>query len=179
MRNNTYSENGSGNADGGAIANSGTIDTIKNNTFSSNSNSSAGGAIANVLSGTISSLENSLFHNNSSSSGNDDCFDDGSTFSGSNNMSDNIAGGCPGLRLTTLTPSTLGILEDNGCSTPLANGTCIQTHALLTGSEAIDEGDASATTQDQRSFLANGIRDIGAFEYEGINDVIFTNGFEL
>ncbi|MCB1603021.1 MAG: choice-of-anchor Q domain-containing protein [Gammaproteobacteria bacterium] len=179
MRNNTFSGNDSGNAAGGAVGNSGTIDSIKNNTFSANGNSSAGGAIANVLSGTISSLENSLFHNNSSSSGNDDCFDDGSTFSGSNNMSDNIAGGCPGLRLTTLTPSTLGILEDNGCSTPLANGNCIQTHALLAGSEAIDEGDVNATTHDQRSFLANGIRDIGAFEYEGINDVIFTNGFEL
>lgn len=178
MRNNTYSENDSGNAAGGALANSGTIDTIKNNTFSSNSNSSSGAAIANVVSGSISSLENSLFHNNTSSSGNDDCFNDGSTFSGSNNMSDNIAGGCPGLRLTPLTPSTLGVLQDNGCTTLLANGSCIQTHALLAGSEAIDEGDASATTQDQRSFLANGIRDIGAFEYEGINDLIFMDGFE-
>jgi len=178
LRNNTFSGNESGNAAGGAVANSGTINSIKNNTFSANHSNSSGGAISNVESGSITSLENALFHSNTDGTGNNDCFNDGSTFNGSNNISDNIASGCPGLRLTTLTTSTLGPLEDNGCSSLLANGSCIHTHALLIGSEAIDEGDENATTKDQRSFFANGIRDIGAFEYEGIDDLIFFGGFE-
>jgi hypothetical protein len=178
MRNNTFSGNDAGNAAGGAVANSGTINNIKNTTFSANNSQSSGGAISNEVSGSILSLENSLFHSNTDGTGDNDCINNGSTFDGSNNISDNFAGGCPGLRLITLTAATLGPLEDNGCTSSLANGSCIQTHALLTGSEAIDEGDVNATTKDQRSFLANGIRDVGAFEYEGLDDLIFLGGFE-
>jgi hypothetical protein len=75
----------------------------------------------------------------------------------------------------------LGPLQDNGGPT--------RTHALLSGSFAIDEGNSSGLTIDQRGFTRpvgsppnpnpNGGdgSDIGAFEYGA--DSIFANGFEL
>lgn len=53
----------------------------------------------------------------------------------------------------------LGPLQDNGGLT--------FTHAILTGSPAIDAGN-SAITKDQRGYSRNGTPDIGAYEYNGI-----------
>ena len=162
IRNVTFSENDAGGF-GGAMANTGTIDNIKNNTFTTNTSSTSGGAVANVTSGTLTSLENSLFHNNSATTSGDDCHNGGNTFSGTNNMSDNSSGGCPGLQAITLTPATLGTIANNGCQAPFLNGTCIQTHALLPNSEALNAAD-SGTPSDQRGYDHDGERDIGAFE---------------
>ena len=54
---------------------------------------------------------------------------------------------------------------------PLANnGGDTATHALLEGSRAIGGGDdATATATDQRGEPKRGVRDIGAFEYQGTN----------
>lgn len=69
------------------------------------------------------------------------------------------------------------------------NGGPTQTHALLAGSLAIDEGNSSGSSIDQRGFKrpfgsppnpnpnASDGSDIGAFEYGA--DTIFANGFEL
>jgi len=109
--------------------------------------------------------------------GNDDCDFDAS-ITGNDNISTNSSGGCPGF-VTTLTPSTIEPLTDNGCITTLADGSCVPTHALLTGSEAIDASGLNSTSLDQRGYSPNGIRDVGAFEYNGTDDdLIFTNGFE-
>ncbi|MFC3192609.1 choice-of-anchor Q domain-containing protein [Marinicella sediminis] len=162
IRNVTFSENDAGGF-GGAMANTGTIDNIKNNTFSGNTSTTSGGAVSNVTSGTLTSLENSLFHNNSATNSGDDCHNSGNTFSGTNNMSDNSSGGCPGLQAITMTPATLGPIANNGCDVPFLNDTCIQTHALLPNSEALNAA-VSGTPSDQRGYDHDGERDIGAFE---------------
>jgi hypothetical protein len=163
------------------------INNIENNTFSGNTGSSGVGnesLISNISNstfvnndygihndaGTIISINNSLI---------DACLNqNGGSINGSNNLSDDINHSCPN---TTLT-SNLNInpnLEDNGCVIKLADNTCVPTHALLTGSDAIDQGDVNATNIDQRGFELLGARDIGAFEFDSPTAVnIFRNGFE-
>lgn len=177
LSNSTVSGNSVDNL-GGGFANTGTLTEILNVTFSGNSGVN-GGALSNSSSGEISSLNNSLFHNNTATGSGNDCYNNGGTQNGSNNISDNASSECNGMLATTLTPTTLGDLEDNDCVTPFANGNCIKTHALLVGSEAIDQGDVNATNQDQRGYAINNIRDLGAYEYDSPDDDrIFINGFE-
>jgi hypothetical protein len=68
----------------------------------------------------------------------------------------------------------LGPLQDNGGRTP--------THALPSNSPAIDKGNnASGLAFDQRGdgfVRVASVADIGAFELQPANDVIFKNGFE-
>ncbi len=79
----------------------------------------------------------------------------------------------------TLPADTLGVDPLLG---PLSqNGGVTQTHALLTGSPAIDAGnDVAGTTSDQRGpgypRVVGAAADIGAFELN--TDVIFVSGFE-
>ena len=168
IQNTTFSRNST--QSGGAISNHSTIDTIENNTFSGSSATSAGKAIRNI--GTIENLRNSLFHSNTSSGGADECENNGkgTITNSNNNMSDDAFSNCPGIS-TPLTSSTVAPLADNGGPT--------MTHALSAGSEAIDASGAGATTTDQRGFSAFNTRDIGAFEFSGVdNDLIFANDFE-
>ncbi len=154
----------SGNTNSHAISNESIITNISNSTFVNN------GIGIHTFTGTISSINNSLI---------DACLiQNNGTLNGSNNLSDDINHSCPG---TTLT-SNLNInpnLEDNLCIVKLADGGCVKTHALLVGSDAIDQGDVNATLADQRSFDSINNRDLGAFEFGSITAVnIFTNGFE-
>ena len=163
------------------------INSIENNTFSSNTGSSGIGNeslisnISNVTffnndfgihndSGTISSINNSII---------DACLtQNGGVLNGSNNLSDDINHSCPGTTLTSNIKLDTNLL-DNGCNTKLADNTCVKTHTLLSGSDAIDQGDANATNIDQRGFELLGTRDIGAFEFESPTaDIVFNNGFE-
>ncbi|MEZ5471881.1 MAG: choice-of-anchor Q domain-containing protein [Marinicella sp.] len=170
LNNSTFSGNMATN-DGGGIKNFGTIDTISNSTFSNNTATNDGGGIFN--SSTLTTLENSLFHNGST------CYNQfGYIFGGSNNLADDTSGGCPDELPMTLTAGTVGLLVDNGCAAPLADGTCVLTHAISSISEAIDAGNENALVFDQRGYVANGDRDIGAFEYDGQTDLIFRDGFE-
>jgi len=51
---------------------------------------------------------------------------------------------------------------------PLAdNGGLTLTHALQSGSPAIDRGDPAAPPQDQRGYSRAGVPDVGAFEFDG------------
>jgi len=61
---------------------------------------------------------------------------------------------CPGAA-STLTPSTIGPLADNGGPT--------MTHALLVGSEALNAS-INGTENDQRGLSRDGVRDMGAYE---------------
>jgi len=66
----------------------------------------------------------------------------------------------------------LGPLQNNGGSSP--------THALLPGSVAIDAGNnALCPLTDQRGWLrTDGACDIGAFERDAVDPIVFTDGFE-
>lgn len=175
LRNNTFSEN-TAEFSGGAVSNFDTINNVSQNTFANNSAGSQAGAYRNL--GTTNNMNNNLFINNSAVSSDNDCSITSGTVSGSNNISNQNNGTCGGvIDLTTLTTLSIDTLADNGCYQSLADGTCVQTHALLAGSEAINASIGNISNHDARDFSANGIRDIGAFEYEGINDLVFKTGF--
>ena len=146
IENNTFS----GNTGSSGIGNESLISNISNSTFVNNDF-----GIHNV-SGTINSVNNSLI---------DACLNqNGGVLNGSNNLSDDINHSCPD---TTLS-SNLNIdvnLSDNGCLTPLADGSCVKTHALTQNSIAIDAGDFNSTSSDQRGYSSINGRDIGAFEF--------------
>ncbi len=55
----------------------------------------------------------------------------------------------------------------------------VLTHALTFNSEAIDQGDNNTTAVDQRGLLADGPRDMGAFEFGAtVSDLIYKNSFD-
>lgn len=80
----------------------------------------------------------------------------------------------------TVSPGTIGPLQNNGGPTP--------THALLNGSEAIDattaqgcidEAGTPLTTDQRGTPRVAGVRcDVGAYESGSVADTIFTDGFE-
>ncbi|MGH9458687.1 MAG: Ig-like domain-containing protein, partial [Thermoanaerobaculia bacterium] len=161
----------SGNAalfNGGGVVASVAPLSILNSTFAENSAGSNGGAIH---SGGAVDAVNAIFAN-STSGGN--C--SGNTFgSGGNNLSSDSSCGFSGSGNLTLTDPLLGPLQNNGGQT--------DTHALLSGSPAIDAGDdAAADGVDQRGFSrpvdgdqdGTATTDIGAFEYVPSADLSVT-----
>lgn len=154
--NSTISGNSAGDV-GGGISNGGAVQ-IANSTLSGNS-AGSGGGIYNT-----SALEIYSTILNAGASG-ENIFNNGGTVTshGYNVSSDNGGGYLTGPGDQINTDPLLGPLQDNGGPT--------LTHALLTGSPAIDAGDPNFTPppfQDQRGpcFLRvfNGRIDIGSFE---------------
>jgi len=90
-------------------------------------------------------------------------------------------GGSANLIMSSDQPVPADTITDDPRLAPLAdNGGLTRTHELLSGSPAIDHGNAGLFTTDQRGsgfprVLGNGA-DIGAFESDP--DVIFRNGFD-
>ncbi len=125
---------------GGGIVNFGTL-TITNSTVSSNSAGFGGGGIFNVAGSTVS-LRNTIIALNTAPSGPD--------FSGAlTSQGYNLIGNTSG---TTITGSTTGNqLNVNPGLGPLQNnGGPTFTHALLSGSTAIEGGNSSGSNTDQR-----------------------------
>lgn len=163
MFNSTFSGNTAFRGAGISNSNNATIRAIRNVTFANNIASNLGGGIYNSNS-TIDDMFNSLFHNNSGADA--DCSLAGSsTITGDNNLSDIDNSSCDSIITPlSLTSSSIGILQDNGCSMPFVGGVCAKTHALLPLSEALDAA-VSGTTRGQRNYnTSDGLRDIGAFE---------------
>ena len=157
ITNSTFSVNGASNS-GGGLDNIGNDVTtaVVNSTFSFNS-AGSGGGIFNIF-GAVT-LVNTIVAGNSGSSTREDCFGAGITSLGHNLVG--IGTGCPTGASGDLTTADakLGTLQDNGGPT--------FTHALLSGSPAIDAGDdgaAPATDQRGTSRPQGAASDIGAFE---------------
>jgi len=132
--------------------------TITDSTISGNSATDEGGGLylSSGMQGTsTATLNNSIVAN--SSSGGD--IAGGGTLSGSHNLIEDGSGGLSG---TITGDPLLGPLADNGGPT--------LTHALLSGSPAIDAGSndkAAGLTTDQRGYVSRfygGTVDIGAYE---------------
>lgn len=180
--------------DAGGIYNANIINLIKNSTLSGNHADDRGGGIyvfgdLNILHVTFSNnhasegaavfvnnnaeqvnINKSLFHENTGTHADCGGDDTGVIVSGGDNLSsqssaDNI---CNFSMATGLNPASVDALADNGCffTRPLANGSCVKTHALLPQSEAINLIAGSLEPRDQRNFnRSDGSRDVGAFEY--------------
>ena len=154
-------------AGGGIVNTNGGTVTLTNSTISGNTSEILGGGIRNTSDSTVRA-KNTIIALNTSSTGPD--------FSGSM-ISDgfNLIGSTSGAMISPQTsdlkdasaaPANLGSLKNNGGPT--------QTHALLSGSVAIDKGNSTGFTSDQRGFtrpvgIANinggDGSDIGAFEF--------------
>ncbi len=174
IQNSTFSQN-IVTRNGGAMYLNNITNELRNNTFSENSAPLGGGAILH-FSLNIVIIINNLFISNTGPFADCSRFSTNS-ISGSNNMSDQDSDFCDVIDNTSLDASTVGSLEDNGCTLPNVDGNCILTHALLRGSQAIDAA-VNGTSHDQRGFSAVDNRDIGSFEYNGMRDIIFISGFE-
>ncbi len=161
----TFSNNSA--SEGGAIQNRGSA-TISNSTFSGNSASNSGGGLDNIGSGISTSVNNSTFTGNTGSPTREDCFGAGISSLGHNLVG--VGTGCPigGTGDVASASPLLGPLQDNGGPT--------FTHALLSGSPAIDAGNPAAPGSggaaceaiDQRGVTrpqGSGC-DIGAFEFQ-------------
>jgi len=129
----------------------GNIQSIDYTTFSGGNATYAG---LDNYGGNINLVKNSIFHDGAS------CYGVGN---GNHNLMGGHSNGCPGNLPLGLTDQLLGALADNGCVQSSFNGSCVPTHAILPGSEALDTSDNSQTV-DQRGFSADGTRDVGAFE---------------
>lgn len=167
LTNCTLSGNSAANSFGGAIYNAGVQPgsgsvTLTNCTLSGNSATNGGifnfkvgnGAGADVI------LRNNIFKTGAAGA---NLVNSGGaiTSQGHNLSNDNGGGFLTGTADQINTDPQLGSLADNGGPT--------QTHALLSGSPAINGGDdALAPSQDQRGFFRLGVSDIGAFESGGI-----------
>lgn len=142
---------------GGGVFQEGTAVTIRNSTFSGNTGSLSGGGISND---SAVDMQNSIVTNSTGG----DC-DGSGTYNGSNNLiDDNASGPCSGISSAAVT---------NFATTLADNGGPTDTHALQSGSNAIDAGTGScpdhtgsALTTDQRgvSRPQGSTCDIGAVE---------------
>ncbi len=195
----TLSGNTAGSGSGGGIANNGGVVTVNNSTISGNTASSGGGiyngeGIVTIGNSTITNntaelgggfinysgtvtVSNSIVAGNSASSGTTEVNNsDGSFISDGNNLvgQNGDAGGFPTSNSDILLGGSIG-----SAITPLGNyGGSTQTHALVSGSPAINAGNnalipndpntESTFTGDQRGSLriVDSTVDIGAFEVQ-------------
>ncbi len=174
---------GTSDSGGGIITNVGSV-VLANSTIAFNSGD-IGGGICNVNGGTVRS-RSTIIANNTSASGPDV---NGPLLSEGFNLIGNDGGANASITPTigdqigtaqSPVDPLLDPLQDNGGSN--------FTHALRSGSPAIDKGRSSGVSVDQRGLLrtadlpyvtnaAGGDgSDIGSFEFQ--SDVIFRNGFE-
>ncbi|WP_154223685.1 choice-of-anchor Q domain-containing protein [Marinicella rhabdoformis] len=179
IENSTFSNNTAIGAGGGiTIRIASTVNAIKNSSFIDNQATTGAGISA--FDSTIIGITNNLFSENTATDNSADCH----VFNpvqmmGNNNHSDQDDHNCTGADISGgLDASLIDTIADNGCTTPLPDGSCVLTHALMSGSFAIDAGDNNATTIDQREFIAVGQRDVGAFEFGAAGDLIFRNSFD-
>lgn len=158
LNNSTISDNSAGNTGGGISSSSlGSIVSLNSTTFSGNSSGTTGGGIYSANAGIIT-LNNTIIAN--SPSGGDCAISAGGNFfatfslveDGSCNVMNGVSNNLTG-------DPNLGPLQNNGGST--------ETHALLTGSIAIDAGNSMFST-DQRGVMRpqGAADDIGSFELE-------------
>ncbi|MDD2816219.1 MAG: choice-of-anchor Q domain-containing protein [Thiotrichaceae bacterium] len=157
VSNSTFSNNSASGASGqggGIFNNTAKTLTVNNSTFSGNSASTVGGAISNL--GTLN-LENSILANSTNGG---DCVNTGTVASGLNNVIKDSSNACG---LTGTNGNKIGV--DPLLGALANNGGLTQTFALLTGSPAINAGDAATCiSTDQRGTARAGVCDIGAFE---------------
>jgi predicted outer membrane repeat protein len=164
IQNSTFSGNTTA-SDGGAVYLSYASNfAISNSTLTGNSAAGEGGAIYSY--GATVNLASTIVANNSDSGGARNIFGTNTIVNATNSLIDNVSGITFGTNTANITGQNplLGALANNGGPT--------QTHALLSGSPAIDKGsNPLALAFDQRGSpfarTAGAQTDIGAFEVQG------------
>jgi filamentous hemagglutinin family protein len=160
--NSTLSGNDADRSGGGAYSNRGRV-TLNNSTISNNQSDRGGGIYSNRATLT---LNNTLVAGNSAlSQGNEVARFRGTVTSNHTLFGFSGDAGLSGMTANLANGDLVPTVPLSQILSPLAsNGGPTQTHALVVGSPALDAGDNTATTADQRGIAAIGPRDIGAFE---------------
>ena len=172
MTNSTISGNSAG-SNGGGINNRDGSMTLRDLTISKNTTSAKGGGIYNFSSLGFSSIRNSIVAANTAINGQPDIYN-ASNFS-SNGI--NLIGNSSTNGTINWLPSD--ILNQPPRLAQLSNyGGGTQTHALLSGSPAINAGSRSSTL-DQRGLVQNGAADIGAFELQAYENFTFNKSTDF
>jgi hypothetical protein len=161
FKNCTFSGNTSTNVGGVVYVYAGTEIDFVNCTFSANTSANGSDAIYNK--GTVN-MKNCIVYNNGATT---DIWNDGGTTNSWNSIIDNSA---------YINGTNLNNLTSDPLLQPLAdNGGTIQSMAIAAGSPAINAGitGEDIPLTDMRGYSVIGIRDIGAYEYDG-NGYTFT-----
>jgi predicted outer membrane repeat protein len=160
LLNNTFSSNTS-NQKGGAIYNDNAqINNSHFNTLSDNTSPDVGSAIYNSATGLVD-VSHFLFNNNTNTTF--ECINDGGDFFSTLGLTDSTLGGCASVESSSI---NLLPLANNGCMTPIADGTCVKTHRIDSNSSAISNTFSDLTDFDQRGFVViDGKRDTGAYQF--------------
>jgi hypothetical protein len=173
----TYSgnEGGEGAGRGGGIYNSyGTL-IVSNSTLSGNSANNDGGGIFNAGGEASVEIGSSIVAGNTASDGREIYLESGRFISNGYNLfgysgDDGLSG------VETADTDVTPTVALNKIIAPLGNyGGPTQTHALVPGSVAINAGDPTITTADQRGVAPVGTRDVGAYESKGFA-LVASNG---
>ncbi|NJM77497.1 MAG: filamentous hemagglutinin N-terminal domain-containing protein [Acaryochloridaceae cyanobacterium RU_4_10] len=159
----TYSgEGGEGEGEGGGIWNYGNL-TVSNSTISGNSAMLQGGGIS-TYSRSSAKIGNSIVAGNTASTGRE-IYNNGETFTSNGYNLFGYSGDSGLFGVETVSTDIIPTVALNKIIAPLGNyGGPTQTHALVPGSVAINAGDPTITTADQRGVAPVGTRDIGAYE---------------
>jgi len=157
LTNNTLSNN-SASSQGGGVYNNGILN-LTNSTLSSNSASSAGGGVYNNTSRTITLINNTI-SGNSATAGNGGGLRNLGTTNLANNIIANSLNGGDVKNTSTINPTAPNLVEDGTLSGAITgdpslgalqnNGGTTSTHALLSGSIAIDKGNSTLLPADSR-----------------------------
>ncbi|HUN08364.1 MAG TPA: choice-of-anchor Q domain-containing protein [Aggregatilineales bacterium] len=177
--NNTFSGNAASNQGGAIYTGFNAVVLMQNNTITNNTAGTQGGGIYNIFAGIVT-LHNTIVAGNNAVTGSQ-CFNDttlGGTVINANSYnvlgSGGSAGGCPAGATDIVPAGAIGTILS-----PLANNNGpTLTHALVTGSPALDAASQpNCPSDDQRGFLRGfnavgavnnpqvGDCDIGAFEF--------------
>ncbi|MBN2663597.1 MAG: BspA family leucine-rich repeat surface protein, partial [Bacteroidales bacterium] len=142
--------------------------TITNNSCSGTSSDTRGGGICIDIR-TELNLKNCIIYGNTAIKG-ADLYRDNEFYVNKINAYNSIIGVMAAYSGDAINGYNVNVSSADPLLVALAdNGGPSQTCALQIGSPAIDAGLHGITETDQRGYYANGIRDIGAFEYEGID----------
>jgi hypothetical protein len=171
--------------DGGGLVNNGTA-TLTNSTLSGNAAINVGGAIVNNSADTLI-LTNVTLANNVAVAGGSGLWSAANDIVTMNNtIIADSAGGTNCFGFLDSSPSS-NLFDDLSCGGAITNNINLApvlqnnggptfTHALLSGSAAIDAGNTTVCAGnpllqfcDQRGFLRDNPCDIGAYEFEGTN----------
>jgi hypothetical protein len=159
---------------GGGISNGGDLQ-ITSSTIAHNSASGDYGVGGGINGFEPTRTDSSIIALNSASTGGPDYFTNGGELQSTGyniigNNADAVINSQPTDQIGT--PASpihplLGPLADNGGPT--------LTHALHSGSPAVNRGDPAAPPQDQRGYSRLGVPDVGAFEFNGIPPTLLGN----
>ncbi len=146
------------------ISGSGSTSSLTNVTITNNKGtgaSMAGGIYSRNNNSII--LKNVIVYGNTAATGAD-------IYNNNTGVTVNATNSIIGVTSSALTSNTNGSSADPMLDTLANNGGTSQTCALKVGSPAINSGaiGSDIPTTDQRGFTANGIRDIGAYEFNGL-----------